>query len=190
MQRNHSTLRAIGIACVLMLGLAACDPESTPGEGAAPTPTPALDATLIRAQEAVAAIEELEGGFTCDEPRPRGGDDFWWLCSGSRGTLDAEIRVYARQVEDPLHAVTMYTSVPQEEDQEQAADATSELILAVVGVTVPEEWRGSVSEWVEGVMPDGGRTLDVPDSGVTAGIQPLTTNEWYVEFYELDGTPG
>lgn len=184
------SLRPIGSLAVafLLLALSACDPETTPGEGGTPTAAPSLDVTLIPAEEAVAAVEGLPGGFRCDEPRPRAAD-FWWLCTGSQGTLEAEIRVYARQVDDPVMGVTMYAAVPQEEDPEQAAHATLELAQAVVDVAVPEGWRPSVSEWLASAMPDGGRTLDVPGSGVSAGVQPLTMNEWYVELFELDGRP-
>jgi hypothetical protein len=36
-------------------------------------------------------------------------------------------------------------------------------------------------------FPDGGRTMDVPSAGITAAVQPLAVDQWYMEVYELDG---
>jgi hypothetical protein len=181
MSRSTRPFTQLALAVVVFLA-AGCSPESSAspmGSSGPSVPAVPLDAALE-------AIRQMPGDFSCADPIPR-QDDFAWICEGSREPVTATIHLYATQVGAPVFGVTLYTSAPSSVGQGAAADATQQLALDLVNVAVPEPWRDATRSWVTGHMQGGGRTLDVPNAGITAAVQPLTGLQWYLEFYELDG---
>ncbi|HEX6128093.1 MAG TPA: hypothetical protein VF071_03630 [Candidatus Limnocylindria bacterium] len=168
------------LAVLAALALAACEPDAESSGNARG------DVQTISSASAVAAIEQMDGSFNCAEPIRR-ADDFAWICEGSRQPMTATVHVYALEPDGPVFGVTIYTQAPAAPEREQAVDATADLARDVIQVAVPQQWREAAATWISEHLPDGGRTLDVPDAGITASVQPLAGLQWYMELYELDG---
>lgn len=178
---------ALGLA--IAVALAGCEARpSSPSPHPSAVGSGGVEVETIPAQDAVAGVQALQGGFDCGEPVPR-TDDFGWVCEGSRQELEATIHLYAREVEGAIFGATLVVQadVDGAPDERQVAEEAEALALVLVGVAVPEAWREPAARWIGEHMPEGGRTLDVPDAGITASVQPLAQLQWYVEVYELDG---
>jgi hypothetical protein len=177
--RQHTMRRLLPALVVATLALVACDAKPSD------SPLPSAAVETIAVDDAIAAVEAIDD-FTCGDAIPR-ADDYMWLCEGSRERVAATIHLFAVQVDAPVFGATLYTSAPGGEDADGAATATASLALELADATVPQPWREATRTWLSEHMPDGGRTLNVPDAGITASVQPLANLQWYVELYELDG---
>ncbi len=175
---NPLNRRLLPLVVAAGIALAGCQTDASPSG-------PAASVETIAVSDAIAAVESIDD-FSCGEPQPR-AEDFSWICEGSRDRVAATVHLFATQVDAPVFGATLYTSAPAGENADAAATATASLALELANATVPQAWREATRSWLSGHMPDGGRTLDVPDAGITASVQPLANLQWYVELYELDG---
>ena len=175
--RNPRIQRLLPLLAAAVL-LAACQVDASPSG-------PSASVETIAVGDAISAVEAI-GDISCGEPRPR-ADDFSWICEGSRDRVVATIHLFATRVDGPVFGATLYTSAPTGEDADAAGTATASLALELANATVPQPWREATRSWLSAHLPDGGRTLNVPDAGITASVQPLADLQWYVELYELDG---
>lgn len=168
---------------IVSMVLAACVEDPRPSAVAAlPSGMEAIPAA-----DAVERVERLEG-VSCGDPRPR-QDDAAWTCEGTQGDAIFTIQLFAVDSEADLFGAALYVQHP-EGGAEETAEASRALAMDLVRATVPDGLREQTQRWVSDHFPDGGRTLDVPDAGITASVQRFSEHQWYVELFELDGRPG
>ncbi len=185
--------RPIALVCLpALFALTACQSGETPPGASVPVSAPGTamaEVDTIAVEDAVAALEGLEGAFDCAAPNPR-ADDYAYVCEGSSNALTSTIQLFAREVDGPVFGASLVVQATDDGESEQVVEETERLALDLVGAAVPEPWREPAARLISEHLPDGGRTLDVPGAGITASVQPLARLQWYVELYELDGQEG
>jgi len=172
--------------CLILTALLLSGCSAGPSPGASAPTSPGAPTHPLKAADVADAVAGMSAEISCAAPRPR-AEDYSWVCSGMDGPAQVTIHLFAASVQGDLFGVTLYAQEGPDEPKQRVADDVRKLTTGVVGIAVPADWRTQVTTWIDGHWPDGGRTRNVPGAGVTAAVQPLADNQWYMEVYELDG---